>query len=400
MKKIILSFFALSAIALTSCSSDDDNNGERVIQEVSDIDLEGLTVPQNYEFTRNGQLTVSFGGQTTRTLMAKELVSAMKDVNSTSALLKDDMFTNGIGFSTDELNESGKKLRSKFAVSDDFFESGASSETRSIQADFDDMIEKQVTEVFIARNNDINAAAGTAGKIQDGTDDDGNPKYRYVNRLGIEKDQEFAKGLIGALQLDQALNNYMARVNNDDNDAIVQDKNYTVMEHHFDEAYGYLMNAEDDAFFGKYLGRVNRGDAFAGIVDDIDEAFRIARQAIVDKKYAVRDQAIEVLRYQVSKVVAARTVYYLQTGKVAKQNNDLGGAFHDLSEGFGFVKSLRFTRQSDSNAPIFSEQEVNDFVSLLTENDGFWSVTPDTLDSISQDIAAKFDFTVAEAINQ
>jgi hypothetical protein len=91
-------------------------------------------------------------------------------------------------------------------VSDDFFISG-SPETRAIQEDFDRMIEQQVNEVFVARDLDVNASAGTAGKIQDGTNSDGTPKYRYVSSLGIEYDQEFAKGLIGALQVDQALNN-------------------------------------------------------------------------------------------------------------------------------------------------------------------------------------------------
>jgi hypothetical protein len=201
--------------------------------------------------------------------MAKELVSGMKDVTSSVALLKDDMFANGIGYSTAELNDSGKKIRSKVAVSDDFFISG-SPETRAIQEDFDRMIEQQVNEVFVARDLDVNASAGTAGKIQDGTNSDGTPKYRYVSSLGIEYDQEFAKGLIGALQVDQALNNYMSRVVNDDNAAIVQGKNYTEMEHHFDEAYGYLMNEEDTAFFGKYLARVNGSESFDGIADDID----------------------------------------------------------------------------------------------------------------------------------
>jgi hypothetical protein len=58
---------------------------------------------------------------------------------------------------------------------------------------------------------------------------------------------------------------------------------------------------------------------------------------------------------------------------------------------------LRFTRISESNTALFSEQEVNDFVSLLEAENGFWSVSSETLDSISEDIAAKFDFTVAQA---
>ncbi len=396
MKKVILSFLALSTLALTSCSSDDDsssifeNLNNNVAKTVADIDLDGLTLPQSYDFSRNGETSVSYGGQTTRTLMAKELISGLKDTNSTSALLKDDMFTNGIGFSDESLNNSNKKLRNKTAASDDFFPgSDASIEGRAIRDGFDDLILDQTGNVFVAWN-DL-AEAGKPGQIADGS------STRYVNEFGIENDQVFAKGLIGALQVDQALNNYMSRVINDDNETVEEGKNYTEMEHHFDEAYGYLLNEEDTSFFGKYLPKVDSNPTFTGIEAQINEAFIIARQAIVEKKYDVRDQAIEVLRYQVSRVIAIRTIYYLQAGKVALNNNDFGGAFHDLSEGLGFAKSLRFTRKADANESYFTQDEVDGFSELMETGDGLWAITPETLDGISEDIAAKFDFTVAEA---
>jgi hypothetical protein len=393
MKKIILSFLALSTLAITSCSNDDDSSSifdNGVTKTVADIDLDGLTLPESYDFSKDGQTTVSYGGQTTRTLMAKELISGLKETSNTSAILKDDMFTNGIGFSDVSLNDSDKKLRNKTAASDDFFPgSDASIEGRAVRDGFDDLILDQTGNVFVAWG-DI-AEAGKPGQIADGS------SVRYVNEFGIENDQVFAKGLIGALQVDQALNNYMSRVENDDNEVLEEGKNYTEMEHHFDEAYGYLLNEEDTSFFGKYLPKVDSNPTFTGIEAQINEAFIIARQAIVEKKYAVRDQAIEVLRYQVSRVIAIRSIYYLQAGKVALNNQDFGGAFHDLSEGLGFVKSLRFTRKADANESYFTQDEVDGFSQLMETGNGLWSITPETLDDISEDIAAKFDFTVAEA---
>jgi len=72
-------------------------------------------------------------------------------------------------------------------------------------------------------------------------------------------------------------------------------------------------------------------------------------------------------------------------------------SFHDLSEGLGFVYSLQFTRKPNSNDPYFTKAEVDGFMSTLQAGNGFWDVTADTLDEISNTIAAKFNFTVAQA---
>jgi hypothetical protein len=75
----------------------------------------------------------------------------------------------------------------------------------------------------------------------------------------------------------------------------------------------------------------------------------------------------------------------------------MGTAFHDLSEGYGFIYSLRFTHNPDTNAPYLSKSEVDAILETLMAGDGFWDVTPLTLDSLSEEIAAPFNFTVAEA---
>jgi len=387
MKKIVLSFLALSTIVVTSCS-DDDNLIIPIVathaKTVSDITLDGVSAPATYTFNRDGNTSVSYGGQTTRIQMAKEFSSALKVSTNTEAQL-DDMFANGTGFSGAGLDASGKKIRNKTGASVDFFEGEVEGVT--IKEYFDNLIKGQVDNVFV--NWSTAAASGTAGQIADGS------STRYVNAKGIENNQVFAKGLIGALQLDQALNGYMSKVVNDDNIAVSD--NHTTMEHHFDEAYGYLMNSEDDSFFSKYLTKVDSNPNFTGIESEIGQAFRIARQAIVDQKYAVRDQAIEVLRYQVSKAVAVRTIHYLQAGKAQIAPATMGGAFHDLSEGMGFVYSLRFLRKSDVKEAYFTKAEVDGFLADMEAGNGLWDVTPATLDEICNDIAAKFDFTMAEA---
>jgi len=100
-----------------------------------------------------------------------------------------------------------------------------------------------------------------------------------------------------------------------------------------------------------------------------------------------------------STVIAVRAVYYLQQGKNGIANGDMGGAFHDLSEGLGFVFSLQFTRQSNNVSPYLSKAEVDGFIDELLDesSNGFWGLSTETLENISTEIADKFDFTLAQA---
>ena len=71
----------------------------------------------------------------------------------------------------------------------------------------------------------------------------------------------------------------------------------TDMEHDWDEAYGYLYGTAtnladpnptvggDDSFLNKYLGKVNTDTDFSGIADDICNALKLGRAAIVAKDY-------------------------------------------------------------------------------------------------------------------
>jgi len=393
MKKIALSLFTAGAL-LTSCSSDDNN-----LTTTAQVEA-----PATYQFERDGNSTVSYSGQTTRIEMGEELVDALKNSTSTEAEI-DGMFTNtGSYFSSSELNTSSKNLRSKTAASTDYFSANTTT-ANAIRAQFDSYIEGQVSEVF--PNWNTVATPGNAGQLQEngGT-------IRYVNAKGLEYDQAVNKGLIGALMVDQMLNNYLstsvldAGSNRADNDAeiLAEGKDYTVMEHKWDEAFGYLYGTDDalapqlgaDSFLNKYVARVENDEDFTGIAQEIYDAFKLGRAAITEKNYEVRDEQAQIIREKISEIIAIRAVYYLQSAK-SVLGTDNGSAFHDLSEGYGFVMSLQFTRQPGTDIPYFTKAEVDGYLTQLMEGNGFWDLTSSTLDAMSEEIAAPFNFTIAQA---
>ncbi len=408
MKKILFSTLAITTLAFTSCSNDDD--GVIVDPGPDPVNIE---TPVTYSFERDGESTVSFSGQTTRILMGEELIATMLDFDTASEQLLLDMYANeNTPFSSEDLNASDKNVRGKVAASQDYF-SNNSAASATIKQFFADLISAQIDEVFPGESTV--AEAGVPGQIADGG------STRYINSKGLEYNQAVTKGLIGALMVDQALNNYLGtavldagtNIADNDNDIVAEGKPYTNMEHKWDEAYGYAYGTaadltnpnptigDDDSFLNKYIGRVEGDSDFAGTAAAIFDAYKLGRAAIVAKNYEVRDEQASILRQLISEVVGIRAVYYLQQGKNGIESNDLGGAFHDLSEGFGFIYSLQFTRNPETNAPYFSAVEVQGFIDQLTEGNGFWDVTPATLDEMSSTIANRFLFTVsqAEAVN-
>ena len=376
-----------------------------------------LTVPETYRFERDGASTVSFSGQTTRLKMGEELAAALSDFDRTEAGLLE-LFANQTADGGDadpytdaELNASTKSIRSKTAASEDYFSANTVA-SADIRADFEAWIAGQVNEVFPAENE--LAAPGQPGQIADGS------SVRYVNAQGLEYNQAFIKGLIGALVVDQMLNNYLstgvldAGDNRDENDrgVVATDQAYTTMEHKWDEAYGYLYGLSPDeatpnndlgadSYLNKYLGRVEGDADFAGIADEIYSALKRGRAAIVAGDYTERDAQADIVRQRVSEIIGIRAVYYLQQGKTNLANGDTGAAFHDLSEGYGFIYSLMFTRKPGTDGPYFTKAETEALLTDLMDDgaNGLWDVEDGTLDDLATQIADRFEFSLEEAAN-
>ena len=350
-----------------------------------------VTPPATYAFERDGTTTVSYGGQSSRLEMAGELSVWLNTPTKTKTELVN-MFDNGAGFGNPGLAASGKKLGNKTASS-----SQASS---TVKPQFDALIDDVTSNVFPNIAND--ASDGTPGTY---TDPDGG-RTVIINGKGHEINQLFTKGLMGALVCDQIIWGYLtagkldAGTNKTDNDAgtVVEGKNYTQMEHYWDEGFGYLYGLDtdisnssiegQDVLVSKYLKKVD-GSSLPGIAQELYDAFKHGRAAIVAGAYDVRDEQAEIVKTKLSHIIGRKAADYLRSGAGKINDGKWADAHHALSEGWGFILSLQFTKNPTSGAPYYSNSEVND---MLTQIDNFWTVTPANLESIAAGIESKFGF--------
>ena len=368
-------FIACASLFLTSCSDDDD--------AVVDITV---TPPSTYKFERNGKSTVSFSGQSSRLKMAGELYSGMKSSSSTKAGLNN-MFNNGTGFSDSKLDASGKKVGNKT------FASSVASAT--VKPMFDSMITDFADNVI--PNWSTTAADGTAGKMTD------SKRTVYINAKGHELTQLFTKGLIGGMTMDQIVNGYLSAAkldtgtNRADNDAgtLVSGKDYTQMEHYWDEGFGYLYGEEADVenptlgngvLLSKYAGKVD-GSNSPGIGKIIYDAFKMGRAAIVAKNYAVRDAQAKIIQMHISKIIGYKAHDYLNDYVTKAAAGTPADAIHALSEGYGFIMSLQVTNDG-TGKPYFTNAEVN---TMLAKIENFWTVSSADCTSMANDIKAKMN---------
>lgn len=414
MRLAILLKLSITAAVLASCSSSDEAT-EAVTPTPSPVTFD---VPQNYTFVNGeGESTVSFGGQTTRLNQGAEILKDFFDFNATEESILSKL-NEGQGFTDASLNDT-KRIKNKIAEA-----VASSADQAEIRATFDGYIAEHVAVLLSQYASEAEvpiASAGVVGKLESET-----TSTRFVNAKGLELDQAFNKGLIGAFTLDQIINDYLNLTEGEgvqeDNDTGIkaEGKPYTDIEHFWDEAYGYLYGASDadvlgnpnsrhldevvDKFLYKYVQRVNGDVDFEGIADDIFQAFKTGRAAIVAKNYEDSEAQADIIREKLSEIIGNRSVYYLKQGANKIRNSGVtaindGSAFHDWSEGYGFIFSLQFTYNTATGEPYFTKDEVGVFIALLEANNGFWSLADDltSVDALAETIASRFDFTVAQA---
>ena len=413
MKKMYLSLITLFAIGCTETETITEIvEVEKIVTEtVTEVETVTVTnyvyvLPKEYSFTRGGVSTVYYTGQTARVGMATELKSAMNNTAKTKDQI-DTMFASGTGFTDPNLDASGKNVRGKTAASP-----VASATVKPL---FDGWIDEFTNTVAPAVTAGITAASGVAGSY---TEADGSRTVK-VTAKGFELNQVFSKGLIGALQVDQIVNNYLSFSKLDgareDNDAGIygykndQAENYiTKMEHYWDEGFGYLYGLDsqfkpglgdpatgrDTANLNYYLNKVNSQSNEEGISDKIYNAFIAGRAAIVNKDYTERDKQAGIVSAEISKVVGYKAQSYLVDGAEDITNGDWADALHALSEAYGFILGLQFTKDSSGN-PYMTNDEVNDLLARLSAGDGgFWERTPEELTAMAAEVATATGLTL------
>lgn len=386
-KKITLTL-AAATLLMSACKKDKNETNSNTTLKVP---YTSLTTTTNYFTTFKGPdsaTSVDFSGQTTRINMLKEIDAYVKSFATAplSAAKLNGMFENtGNQFTSASLNSAtDKTIVSKTAQS--FSATEADLERNIFRSYFDSVA---AISAFASQT----AAQGVPGKL--GT--------YLVNGKGFEYAQFIQKGLIGAMQLDQICNIYLGTEKMAaDNSTVVSGKNYTQLEHHWDEAYGYLTSNEYfpkqdpadntkwlETFLGSYVRQVTGsfGDPTAVYMSLLK-----GRAAIVNKDVNVRDAEIAAIRTSLEKAIATIAISYLNKTKTATTD---AARMHALSEGVGFIYSLRF-----ANNPKINRTKSIELLNILMDKpNGFWSLTNADIDNVRNQIATAFGISADAVVN-
>jgi len=177
----------------------------------------------------------------------------------------------------------------------------------------------------------------------------------FQDSSGKEWTQLIEKGLMGACFAFQITENYLTdtKIGTGVNNLTpAAGKFYTLMEHHWDEGYGYFTDAIDyptsgtNRFWGKYTNKSYMGD----IGENIATAFRTGRAAITASRLAggngldyhadVLAQR-DIIKNEDYKMAAGMAIHYLydtqtQVDGGASQNS----INHSMSEAYAFMFGL------------------------------------------------------------
>lgn len=295
-----------------------------------DPSLKDADIPSTYNFDN-----VSFSGQTTRLAMLGEMTNLMKTANSSGVSVSAEdlknMFANENNpFSSADLNSDSKNIESK-----------------TFAADIE-MFKSYMDELAALSGSSTVASAGTAGIAKSGA------KAYLVNANGVEYTQLIEKGLMGALSYYQIAEVYTSdsKIGDAVDNETVEEGKGTAMEHHWDEAFGYIgaNTALDEStykYHAKYSGKGQ--DAGLDTRTNLMKAFITGRAAISAKDMERKNIEAANVRKYMEEVTVTTAINYLNGGKA--NITDYAIACHELSEAYAFIFTLKYNGQKKiSNA--------------------------------------------------
>lgn len=376
MKNILLFALGLSTIVFTSCSSDDEDTPPAQNPPA------GYTVPDTYVFTdAEGNSTVNFSGQTDRLNQLAEMTALMKSANTAGTVVNaqdlKDMFANvGNNGNGNFSFSSSKQLRNKCAT--------LNTDAEVVQLEFEEMMDNlaAISETTVA--GEANGTNGVAGIVQTG---EAGPYL--MNAKGQEYNQLITKGLMGAVFYHQMTGYYLTdeKIGDALDNSIPKDpeagKYYTSMEHHWDEAFGYFSSEVTfptlgtDRFWGGYCNKV---DPQLGSNEKLMDAFLTGRAAISNDDMVTKNQQRDIILTEMERVVAGAAIHYMNKARAEFANDAKRN--HYLSEGTGFINSLRY-KPNATITPI----EINAIQAELGDN--FYEVTIAKIISVRDQLSDK-----------
>ena len=214
-KKTLALFSFLTLLVYTGCEDKDDDNA------VAEIE-----VPATFTFqSRFDDLSsVSYSGQVVRNLLINDIKTQMgTDAGSKNPATLLSMMAN------DNASRAILLASGKSTVQTKYHDISTSHLNDRLDAVSSITIPGYDTDAKTLVVGMLNEAAAS-GKTR---------------ASGIRLDQMVQKTMWGAISYWQATSKYMTKIPNDDNSVAVSGKNYTEMEHHWDESFGYFGAALD-----------------------------------------------------------------------------------------------------------------------------------------------------------
>ncbi len=302
---------AFGLVTLASCKKDDD-----------DTKIPEYTVPATYSFENT-----DYSEATVHVKMMVSLNSYMSSgSNAKLDQVKADNLWNNTNnpFANDTMDKSGFAIGSRTADATTF-------------KGFVDAV------VAVSQNYTDSAYDGKAGRLTRGSG-----SKALVGATGLENNQAVAKGVMGSLLFKEAVN-LLSNIGNVDNSTIIAGKG-TAMQHNWDLAFGYLSIPTDydtsktypssdpkrPLLWGGYLAERGKYIKAGGTMW---EAFRKGRAAIAVKDYTTRDACAKTIMETWEKLSAAAAWNYM---KSPQSGTNLADKLHGLSEGYGFILSLKY----------------------------------------------------------
>ena len=219
LKNSLMFLSSLMLFVIIGCSSDDDNDDDGAAL---------IDTPTEYSFESrfsSGESSVSYSGQVVRNLLINDIKTQMgADAGGGDASTLLSMMAN------DNANQAILS---------------SAGDMSTVQTKYHDIssshLNDRLTAVadIIIPGYDANAGTLVNGWVQECA------AAGKTRANGVRLDQITQKTLWGAVSYWQATSKYMSKIPTDDNSVASGDANYTAMEHHWDESFGYFGAALD-----------------------------------------------------------------------------------------------------------------------------------------------------------
>lgn len=361
MKKHTI-LLAISALTIFSaCEKDEKDPASTPTYEV----------PATYNFS-----PANYTGQLQRLYMMDELLTEVKKGTTPNTMVSAqklrEMYANlNNPFIDPIINTSGKQLKDKTFLTE--------------QA----VIESYFDSLQAVSSSTTPGSLGVAGIV---TSNDGTKKY-LLSGKGIEYKERIEKGLMMALAYYQITSVYLSAEKMNVDNTTVKAGEGTPMQHHWDEAFGYLSVPTDfpTSTTGiKYLSKyINARNAVLDCNKTIMNAFIKGRAAINNSDYTTRDAQIEIISSEIERAMAASAINYLNQAKTNFADNAL--RCHTLSECYGFVYGFRFNAKKK-----ISNTQIDELLTILG-NDNY-AISLAQIEELKIKIATIYNLTAQKDI--